>query len=141
MEQQVILADPKKRRRFFIVISVAALVALALVIGVSYWLDAWADTISTVELIGHLRLGLAIALAGCVICLLLVAGQSVLSARRVLEAGQWPLPGAWVLRDQVVRRGRLARRIARWMQVTAALMILLAVTTGFVSLRLLLLAY
>lgn len=141
MEQQVVRADPDKRRRFIVVMSAATLVALSLVIGVSVWLAAWADTVRTVELIGYLRLGLAIALAGCGVCLLLLAGHSALSARRVLETGQWPLPGAWVLRDQVVRRGDTARRIARWMQVAAVLMVLFAFAAGFVSLRLLLLAY
>lgn len=62
---------------------------------------------------------------GLSVLLLAVAAYAVRYARRILDAGQYPPPGGWVLGDTRVLRGDAARARGRWVIVCAVALALL----------------
>jgi hypothetical protein len=74
----------------------------------------------TIELLWWLT-GLA---AGMALVVALIVAQK---SRAIRRAGRYPLPGARVLRDTVVRTGPDARRVAAWGDVLAIGLVLAAI--------------
>jgi formate hydrogenlyase subunit 3/multisubunit Na+/H+ antiporter MnhD subunit len=131
MSDQIVRADPVRRRRFL-----WALAGLAALGAAGIWL------LSARLARGGLALAEARRLLWLVVALLtLVAAGAALSlarlATRVFRSGRYPPPGAFVLRDRPVRTGSSARALA-WLGLTcAALLLTAAVALPLFLLRLL----
>ncbi len=133
----MIRADPGLRRQTFIVLGVAALVAIAAVFVFQHWLTGIANVPGTEMLIQRLRRLIGIALTGSAICLAFLAWYSAHKATLIEKFKQWPLPGVRVLRDTSVKRGAQAMKVRLSLNLAAGVLLLLALAAGFVSFRLL----
>lgn len=140
MSDDVLRADPRLRRQTLVVLALAIVIAVTCTYFSLRWLLGVADLSATDVLILRMRSMIGLAVAGCAACLALLAGYSARKGQRALRFQQWPLPAARVLRDTPIRRGRTAQRIGRLLQVSAVVLALLAVATGAVSWRLLMLS-
>lgn len=140
MEPDIVRADPQYRRKAWLVLGVATVLAVLCVLGFARWLQAWSQAMALELLVARLRVGAAAAVLAAAVCLLLLAAQAAVQGRRVLDAGRWPLPGARLLQDRRIRRGPAARRIGRSLQGVAVLVTLTGLAAGLVGLRLVLVA-
>lgn len=136
MTTEILHADRKLRRVTIIVLALAVLVAFALLYVYQAWLTQKAAGMPTTQLVERLRHDIGIAVIGCGLCLLLLAGYAGLMAYRVKKEGRWPLGGARVLRDTPVRRGQSALRIGRLLDIAAFALILFGVSAVILSWRL-----
>ena len=136
MSTEILHADRRVRRVTLVVLALAALTAVALVIAAHAWLTRLANTLTTAQLIEQMRHGIAFAVVACCVCLLLLAGYSARTARRVKNERRWPVSGARVLRDTPVRRELAATRIARLLDVVTFALVLFAIATIVLAWRL-----
>ena len=137
MSDDVLRADPRLRRTTLAIVGVAAVLAVLGVFCFQQWLTSIGEQPGTDLLILRLRRMIALALTGSAICLALLAWYSAHKGTRAVQVRQWPLPGARVLRDTPIRRGPVAERIGRWLQVGALVLLVLAAATGIASWRML----
>lgn len=140
MSEDIVRADRRLRRQTIAVLGIATVVALLCIHYFQRWLLGIAGLSEPQALILRMRSLLGVALTGSAICLALLGGYSARKGQRALKFQQWPLPGARVLRDTPLRRGPAAQRIGRLLQVSAIVLLVLAVATGAVSWRLLMLS-
>jgi hypothetical protein len=119
------------------IVGIAAVSAVAGMAWFQHWLAGIGELPGTDLLILRLRRMIALALTGSAICLALLAWYSANKGTRAVKLRQWPLPGTRVLRDTPVRRGEVAQRIGRSLQVAALVMLALAAATGIASWRML----
>ncbi|MBO9664520.1 hypothetical protein [Dokdonella sp.] len=133
-------ADAGLRRTTFIVLTAAAIAAVWGVFAFHQWMLHQSAALSTEQLIVRLRLWIGLATTASGLCLLLLAGHSARTARRVAEQRRWPLAGARVLRDTPIRRGDAALRLGRLLNGIAVVLLLLALGVGLLSWRLFALA-
>ena len=136
----MIRADPGLRRKTFVVLGIAALLAVVAVMLFQYWLTGIANIPGTDQLILRLRRLIGIALTGSALCLACLGWYAARKASMVKTLEQWPLPGVRVLRDTPIRRGEATIVVRRSLNVAAGVLLLLALATGFTSWRLLSLA-
>jgi len=107
MADVVIRAAPLRKRAFviaFVVLLIGGL-AIAMELWFKQWFHEYLSVASQTELVARIR-SVFTALAVFVTA---VAAWEFWFALRILRAGQWPLPGAFVLRDTPVRFGARAR--------------------------------
>jgi hypothetical protein len=136
MTTEILHADRRLRRVTIVTLTVAALVALALLFVFNAWLTQLAASLPTAQLIERLRRGIGVAVVASGLCLLLLAGYAGRMAVRVKKEGRWPLNGARVLRDTPVRREQAATRIGRLLEIVAFALILFGVAAVALSWRL-----
>ncbi|HET9031525.1 MAG TPA: hypothetical protein VFN25_01335 [Dokdonella sp.] len=137
MSEDMIRADPGLRRQTMLVLGIAVLMAIATVYFFQQWLSGIADIPGTDQLILRLRRLIGIALTGSAICLGFLAWYAARKATLIKTFEQWPLPGVRVLRDTPVRRGAAAMKIRQGLNLTAVVLLLLALGMGIISWRLL----
>ncbi len=133
----MIRADPGLRRQTFVVLGVAALLAITAVFAFQHWLTGVADSAGTELLILRLRQLIGIAVIGSALCLAFLAWYAARKAAQITKYKQWPLPGVRVLRDTPVRRGVDAMKVRLGLNVVTGVLMLLALAAGFVGWRLL----
>ena len=108
-------ADPKLRRALALAV-VAAIVAAALG---WWWLQQWLDSLAGLP-VEAAKARLLIALASCLglLCVSVLALSAYFwrLGAQVVSQGQFPLPGARVVRDMRMVRGEAARRYGRGLQ-------------------------
>ncbi len=121
--EQILRAPPMKQRITKLVIWFGG-AAIALAIAQVWffpWLRTWLSVKDAAELVFRLR----VVFAGLALSILAAAGYVFYVGRRVLQVGQWPLPGSFVLRDTPVITGRGVRLRAwamiAWSAVAAVL--------------------
>lgn len=136
MSTEILHADRRLRRVTFVVLMLSVLAAATVVFASHAWLTRLANTLTTVQLIEQTRRGIGFAVVACCACLLLLAGYSARTARRVKNERRWPLSGARVLRDTPVRRELAATRIARLLDVVTFALVLFAFATIVLAWRL-----
>jgi hypothetical protein len=126
-------ADPRLRRQTFIALGIAAILAVVALIAFKHWLDGIGALPGTDILIYRLRRMIGIAMTGCAVCLSLLAWYAAHQASKTRIVEQWPLPGTRVIRDTPIRRGAVAQSIARLLNITAVVLLVLAFATGYFS--------
>jgi hypothetical protein len=133
MAEEIQRADPRLRRTTTLVLTIALLVALASIFLFQSWLGRSVATTPAAALIAQLHRGVAFALLACGLCLLLLGGYVARMATRVDEQRRWPLEQVRVIRDTPIRHGVTALRIARWLNIGAVVLVLIAIAIGVVS--------
>jgi hypothetical protein len=133
MAEEILRADQRLRRTTAIVLALAFLAALLLVFLFQVWMGHWIATMPTQAVVIELRRGVAFALVASGVCVLLLGGYAARIATRIQQQRRWPLDGARVLRDTVVRRGDAALGLGRLLNIAAITLMLLAVAIGLVS--------
>jgi len=137
MSVEIHRADPRLRRQAFVVLGAALLLAVVVVLLAHRWMDRSAHALSTTELVATMRLMIGAAMAGTVVCLLILAGYAAYLGRRVAEERRWPLASARVLRDTPVRSGAAAMGLGRMLIIAAVVLGALAIGAGVLSWQLL----
>ena len=137
MSDDIVRADPRLRRKTLFALGLAAVLALVAIIFFQRWLNGIGAISGTDLLILRLRRMIGIGMTGSALCLALLAWYAAHQASKTKVAGQWPPPGARVIRDTAVRRGPTAGNIVRLLQLTAVVLLVLAFSTGYFSLQML----
>lgn len=140
MSVEIQRADARLRRMTIVVLAAAAIAAAWCVFAFHQWMLHQASALSTEQLIVRLRHWVGLATTASALCLLLLAGHSAYTARRVAEQRRWPAADARVLRDTPIRRGDAALRLGRVLNAVAVVLALLALGVGLLSWRLFALA-
>lgn len=125
MTVQILRAPPLKQRLTKLALWIGA--GAAFVAATEYWLFPWLRVWLSVKDEADLLFRLRVVFGGLALGILAAAVYAFDTGRRVLRAGQWPLPGAFVLRDTPVVTGRGVRWRGWGMIVWAALAAVLAV--------------
>jgi hypothetical protein len=133
MAEEILRADQRLRRTTAIALVLALIAALVLVFVFQAWMSRWISTMPTPAVVIELRRGAAFALVASGLCLLLLGGYAARIATRIQQKRRWPLDGARVLRDTVVRRGEAALGLGRLLNVAAITLVLMAAGVGLVS--------
>ena len=126
---QIVRADRATRRRaigWALLAVLAGTACLLFLTSVLAELDGLAEhspELATARAATILQVALAIGVGFA----LLAAGWIARLSTRILEAGQYPLPGARLTRDTRLRRGSAARRVA-WLGFVCAAVLVLAAT-------------
>lgn len=128
-------ADARLRRQTLIALGLASVLAVVVLVFFQRWLTGIGTIDGTDLLILRLRQMIGIGLTGSAICLALLAWYAVHQASRVKAAGQWPTPGARVIRDTPIRRGAAAKQAMQLFQATALVLLILAFALGYASVR------
>ena len=102
-------------------------IAAALVVAAEFWFFPWLRGWLAVKDEAELLFRLRVVFGGLSLCIFAAAAYAFHFGRRVLRAGQWPLPGAFVLHDTPVITGRGVKWRAWGMIVWAGLAAALAV--------------
>jgi hypothetical protein len=123
MHDEIQRADLRLRRTTAIVLVIAALLAALLVFAFGRWLSEFAAAVPTEHLVLRLRPWIGIAAIASSLCLFVLAGLAATRARRATVERRWPVRGARVLRDTVVRNGDAALRIARLLNLVALVLV------------------
>jgi hypothetical protein len=126
-------ADPRLRRQTVMALGLAAIIAVIAMILFKHWLDGIGALPGTDILIYRLRRMIGIGMTGSAVCLALLAWYAAHKSSRTRLVEQWPLPGTRVIRDTPIRRGAAARSIARLLNITAVVLLVLAFATGYFS--------
>lgn len=137
MNDDLVRADPRLRRNTLIALGLAAALAVGAILFFQQWLNTVGANSGTDILILRLRRMIGIGMTGSALCLALLAWYAAHQSSRTKLAGQWPVPGTRVIRDTAIRRGPAASHIARLLQMTALVLLVLAFSTGYFSLRML----
>jgi hypothetical protein len=130
-------ADPRLRRLTLVVMGIGLLIAVLSISMFHRWLGRSVQDMPAAQFFMDIRRTIAFAIAGCALCLLLLAGYAARLGRRVIGERRWPLRGARVVRDTPVRAGADALIFGRSLNVAAIVLIALAVGCGVLSWRLL----
>lgn len=136
MTVEIQRADPRLRRVTVLVLTLAAIVAAWSAFAFQQWMLQQAAALSSEQMIARLRHWIGLATTASGLCLLLLAGHSARTARRVSEQQRWPLADARLLRDTPIHRGGAAQRYRRLLNTTAVVLLLLALGVGLLSWRL-----
>lgn len=136
MSIEIQRADVRLRRLTVVALAVAAVAAAGCALAFQRWMLHQAAALPVEQLIVRLRHWLGFATAASGLCLLLLAGHSARTARRVARQRRWPLAEARVLRDTPIRRGEAALRLGRLLDALAIVLAVLAAGLGAVSWRL-----
>ncbi len=136
MSDDILRADARTQKRTGIALGVATLACVGGLIAFQQWINAQVGDVHTEVLIVRTRSLIGLAMTGAALCFALLAWQAARSGRLVSQHGQWPVPGARVVRDTPIRRGAAAMRIGRLLQVAAVVLLLLALGAGVLSWRL-----
>ncbi len=137
MNEDILRADPRLRRWTIGMLILAGVLCVGALFAFQGWMGATIGDVESLEdVVVRLRRWTALALTGSALCLAILALLAARKGRLACLTGQWPLPGARVIRDTPMRRGEPARRIGRLLQVTALVLLVLAVVAALVSLRL-----
>lgn len=124
MTDDFIDPTPKGRRKLLWLMAVAVPLGAA----VTYWLLPWFRTqMQVLPPCEALRLARGVITAMLLGLPLIVVLWALPLARGLWRTGQFPLPGAWVLRRTRIRRGRAVRVRAVALLVWSALTVVLAV--------------
>lgn len=125
MSNKILTAPPFKQRitRLTLWIGIGAAVVAGSEFWFFPWLRGWLAVKDEAELLFRLR----VVFGGLALGIFAAAAYVFHTGRRVLRTGQWPLPGAFVLRDTAVVTGRGVRWRGWGMIVWAALAAVLAV--------------
>ena len=136
MNTDIQRADLRLRRLTVVVLSVAVLIALALLFAVQHWMTNVAASMPAERLVTSLRRWIGVAMAASALCLALLAGQAARLARGAHAQQRWPLAEARVLRDTQIRRGEFATRIGHLLNVVAVVLVVLALAAALLGWRL-----
>lgn len=137
--KEVVRADPAYRRRFLLTVVVCTLVGMAVVGLTEPYFKALRSELS--QPLARERLGQIVnqlGVAALAMYLLLWAGALALLGEglRIRRTGQFPPPGAKVLRDTPVVRGEIARMRATLLIISAALIGFCLVVLGLMGFQL-----
>ncbi len=122
---------PEDRRKLLWLIAVAVMLGAA----VTYWLLPWFRTqMQVLPPCEAVRLARGVITAMLLGLPLIVVLWALPLARRLWRVGQFPLPGAWVLRRTRIQRGRAVQVRAVTLLVLSVLTAVLAIW-GVVSVR------
>lgn len=126
-------ADPRLRRLTFAVLGIGLIAAVLSISMYHRWLDRAVQGMPAAQMFADLRRTIGFAMAGCALCLLLLAGYAARLGRRVIEERRWPLRTARVVRDTPVRAGTDALVFGRSLNMAAIVLIALAVGCSVLS--------
>lgn len=126
-------ADPRLRRLTFAVLGIGLIAAVLSISMFHRWLDRSVQGMPAAQMFADLRRTIGLAMAGCALCLLLLAGYAARLGRRVIEERRWPLRTARVVRDTPVRAGTDALIFGRSLNIAAIVLIALAVGCSVLS--------
>lgn len=136
MENEIQRADLRLRRTTAVVLVFATALAAVLVFAFHRWLSEFATTLQTEQLIARLRPWIGAGAIACSTCLLVMAGHASLRARAAMTQQRWPVQGARVLRDTVVRSGADALKVARLLNLVALALAVIGVAAIVLAWRL-----
>jgi len=128
MSNQILRAPPFKQRvtKLALWIVIGATVVAAAEFWFFPWLRVWLSVKDEAELLFRLR----VVFGGLALGIFAAAAYVFHTGRRVLRTGQWPLPGAFVLRDTPLVTGRGVRwrgwGMIAWAVLAAALAVFAA---------------
>jgi hypothetical protein len=125
MTAPILRAPPLKQRLTKLAMWIGA--GVAFVAATEYWLFPWLRVWLSVKDEAELLFRLRVVFGGLALGILAAAMYALHTGMRVLRAGQWPLPGAFVLRDTPVVTGRSVQWRGWGMIVWAAFAAALAV--------------
>ncbi|MBX3693391.1 hypothetical protein [Dokdonella sp.] len=137
MSDDILRADARLRRVTWIALAVAAVLCVVAILAFQRWLAGIAPDMPLEMLQKYIRQFIALTVTGVSLCLALLAWLAARAGRRAVQARQWPIPGARVIRDTPIRRGEPAQRIGRQLQVLALVLLVFAAGSAMVSLRML----
>jgi len=126
-------ADPRLRRLTLAVLGIALIAAVLSISMFHRWLDRFTETMPLAQLVVEMRRTIALAMAGCGLCLLLLAAYAARTGRRVIEDRRWPLRSTRVVRDTRVRSGTEALVLGRMLNMAAIVLIALTIGCGVLS--------
>lgn len=136
MSDDILRADQRLRRLTTIALIVATLLCVVALIAFHRWMSGIGDGQHVAHVVARMRSMIALALTGSALCMGALAWHAARSGQRARSSEQWPLPGARVIRDTPMRRGRAAARIGVLLQIAAVVLLVLAIAAGTVSWRL-----
>lgn len=137
MDTEIQRADPRLRRRTWVVLAVAALAAAAIFAVATHWMTAHAYATDPQLLIVEMRRWIAAVALGCSACVLALAAYAWSRARRASAEGRWPLQAARLLRDARIRRGDEVRAVVRMLDLVAGMLLLFGIAAAVLAVRLL----
>lgn len=137
MSVEIHRADARLRRRTFIVIGLSLLVGIAAISMFHRWLEVSTDHLPLAVVTARLYRIIAVSMAGCSLCLLVLAGYFARLGRRVADDRRWPPLRTRALRDTPVRIGADALSFARVLHVAAIVCFVLAIGTALLGVHLL----
>jgi hypothetical protein len=136
MNIEIHRADPRVRRLTLIMLSAGLLAAILLMTWFHHWLDRSTVAMPGELLVLEMRRMMGITGMASGLCVLVLAGYVARLARRVIEERRWPLRASRVVRDTRVRSGEAAVTFARMLNITAVVLIALALGVGVLGWRL-----
>lgn len=135
MSDDMLRADQRLRRLTTIALVVATLVCLLAMFAFQRWINGIGEGQHVAQVVARIRSMIGLALTGSALCFAVLAWHAARIGQRARSSEQWPVPGARVIRDTPVRRGRAATRIGVLLQVAAVVLIVLASAAGTLSWR------
>jgi len=133
MAEEILRADQRLRRIANIVAVLGVFAALTLMWVFKPWLNQRLGTMTNHAAVIALQRGVAYGLLCQGLCTLLVSGYCARLATRIQQQHRWPLEGARVLKDTLVRRGEAALRVGRLFNIAAVTLVALAAVLGLLS--------
>ncbi len=121
MDEEIVRADRRWRRRLMLILAVMVLTGILLIGWGVPALDAFLDTADSTTI----RRGMDLFMAVMALLVILPAGRLWQVGQRVIRTAQYPPPGVRVLRDTRRLGGAAACRRGRAMMITAAALVLL----------------
>lgn len=126
MSDEIQRADPAYRRRTFVLLAVAALLALLALVAIRHWMAAHVINGSPREVAAQMSNWISISVTLCGFCLLALGAYAGRCSIRAARERRWPLPGTRVVRDTRVRHGDAVAPIVRWLRIAAFVTVALA---------------
>jgi hypothetical protein len=136
LNEEILRADSALRRKTTVILTIAVVASIVALVFFQRWLLEWMVSSSAQQAMQRTRILMSLALTASAMCLAVLAAYCAKKGSKAQATARWPLENARVLFDKPVRRGAQAKRIGSWLQILAAILLLLALGCGAISLRL-----